>query len=101
MSSGCDDPPANREDCSKALGTIVVDGLLVSEEKFGFNIVVIDYPAFKVKIVKSYDTNMDSAKSQKLSSFLMGLKGTNIILVATKGDVAGAVEQEVWDTLVS
>eukprot|EP00795_Rhopilema_esculentum_P012838 gene12838-3582_t len=99
MSSGCDDPPANREDCSKALGTIVVDGSLVSEDKFGFNIVVMDYPAFKVKMVKSYDTNMDSAKSQKLSSFLMGLKGTNIILVATKGDVAGAVEQEVWDTL--
>lgn len=100
-SSGCDDPPANGEDCNKAVGSIVVDGEEVSKDQFGFNIVVLGYPSFKIKTVKNFNTNMDIAKSQRMSSFLMGLQGTNILLVAVKGDVAGAVSQEVWDTLVS
>ena len=100
-SSGCDDPPANGEDCKKALGTIVVDGEQVSEDQIGFNVVVVEYPSFKVKQKKVFDTNMESTKSQQMASFLMSLQGTNVVLVSIKGDVAGAVGQEVWDTLVS
>ena len=100
-SSGCDDPPANGEDCKKALGTIVVDGEQVSEDQIGFNVVVVEYPSFKVKQKKVFDTNMESSKSQQMASFLMSLQGTNVVLVSIKGDVAGAVGQEVWDTLVS
>lgn len=100
VSSGCDDTPANGENCNKAIGTIEVDGEPFSENKIGFNIVVLDYPSFKVRTVKVFDTNMDAAKSQKLASFLMSLQETSIILVAVKGDVAGAIGQEVWDTLV-
>ena len=101
VSSGCDDPPANGEDCNKAIGKIAVDGEQLSNDEIGFNIVVLDYPSFKLRTVKTFDTNMDSGKSQKLASFLMTLQETSIILVAIKGDVAGAIGQEVWDTLVS
>ncbi len=62
---------------------------------------VIDFPSFTVKKVKSFDTNMDVAKSQKMASFLMGIPEKYIVAIAVKGDVAGAVTQEVWDTLVS
>ena len=100
VSSGCDDPPANGEDCSKAIGTISIDGEQVSNDEIGFNIVVLEYPSFKLRKVKTFDTNMDIAKSQKLASFLMSLQETSIVLVAVKGDIAGAVGQDVWDTLV-
>lgn len=83
------------------MGTIELDGKQVSNDEIGFNIVVLDYPSFKLKTVKTFDTNMDTAKSQKLASFLMSLQETSIVLVAIKGDIAGAVGQEVWDTLVS
>ena len=83
------------------MGTISLDGEQLSNDEIGFNIVVLDYPSFKLSKVKTFDTNTDSAKSQKLASFLMSLQETSIILVAVKGDIAGAVGQDVWDTLVS
>ena len=61
---------------------------------------MLDYPSFQLRKVKTFDTNMDSAKSQKLASFLMSLQETSVILVSVKGDIAGAVGQDVWDTLV-
>ncbi len=44
---------------------------------------------------------MDVAKSQQMAAFLMSLNKKNLLLVAVKGDVVGAVSQEVWDALVS
>ena len=83
------------------MGTISLDGEQLSNDEIGFNIVVLDYPSFKLSKVKTFDTSIDGAKSQKLASFLMSLQETSIILVAAKGDIAGAVGQDVWDTLVS
>eukprot|EP00794_Sanderia_malayensis_P017032 gene17032-18746_t len=100
VSSGCDHPSVNGGNCKSAIGKIIVDGELVSEDKIGFNVVVLDYPSFQVKHVKTFNTHLDAAASQKMAAFLIGLaKTNNIVLVAINGDVSGVASQEVWDSL--
>ena len=101
ISSGCDDPPSNGNACEKSIGRISVDGDSLSPDKLGFNIVVLDYPSFAMKFTKSFATNMETSESHRMARFLLNLQGSNIILVASKGDGAGALLQEGWDALVS
>lgn len=85
-SVGCFDPPFHGSNCDDTVGSIVVNGIELSQNKPGFNFVVIDFKTGEQEKSVSFDTHGEAGAYEKLEEFIGGLDNWKIICVAVKDD---------------
>ena len=85
-SVGCFDPPYHGSNCDETVGSIVVNGIEMSQNKQGFNFVLIDFKTGEMEQAVSFDTHGEAGAYQKLEEFLGSLEMWKIVCVAVKDD---------------
>ena len=100
-SIGCFDPPFHGSNCDATLGSIVINGVEVSPNRPGFNIVVIDFKTGELEQATSFDTHGEAGAFKKLENMLSNLEMWKIICIAVKNDAESYLPDSALHSFVS
>ena len=100
-SVGCFDPPYHGNDCDDTVGSININGVELSQNKPGFNFVLVDFRIGEFEQAVSFDTHGKAGEYEKLSEFLNTLEMWKIICVAVKDDAKNYLPLSALKNFVS
>lgn len=100
-SVGCFDPPFHGNECEDTVGSIIVNGIELSQNKPGFNLVLLDYKTGEMEQAVNFDTHGRAGEYEKLEEFLSSLEMWKIVCIAVKNDAKNYLPQSALKSFVS